>query len=399
MEIIHWFRYRFAKWEYAWLCLILLAVLAMHFTIIGSPDQPVFDEKYYTQDARDILDRQADVRWEHPPLGQLLITSGVFLFGDNPLGWRFLPVIFGALSIVLFYLICRRLGMSKRASYFATFVLGFENLSFLQASLAMLDVYTVTFMLAAFWFYLRGNYLLTGIAICLATLAKLSGAMTLPVLVIHWLIMRRDRPVPFSASLVLSMLLFIELIPLLDFIITGRFVDPVARIFYLVVQTSRVTYSYATHPYASRPWEWLMWFHIMPYWYKPYYTAAISFTVWALIIPSVIYTIFRARKGNEAGIFGIAWFISTYLTLTPLSLIGDRITYLFYFYPTVGAISIGIGLGLSHLIDFGKTKERRWVMWAIIAGVSGFMLLHTGALMVLSPLFAQQAPLIPGIAP
>ena len=399
MEIVKWLRYQFAKfirWEYAWLFLVLAAILAMHFSIINSPNEPLFDEKYYVQDARDILDRHAVTRWEHPPLGQLLITSGVFVFGDNQLGWRFLSVIFGVLSIVLFYLICRRLGMSKRTSYFATFILGFENMNFLQASVAMLDVYTVTFMLAAFWFYLRGNYLLTGIMICLSTLAKLSGAMTLPIIAMHWLILRRDRPVQFSASLILPILLFFELLPLLDFIVTGHFVDPVARIYYLVVQTSKVTYSYATHPYAFRPWDWLIWPLVMPYWYKPYYTAAISFTVWALILPSVVYMIVRALKGNEAGVFGLMWFISTYLTLTLFSLIGDRITYLFYFYPTVGAICIGIALGLSKLIDFDETRKS-WIKWIAILGVSAFFILHIGAFVILSPIFAQQTTLIPSL--
>ena len=35
----------------------------------------------------------------------------MLIFGDNPLGWRFFSVILGAISIVLFYLICRNLSM------------------------------------------------------------------------------------------------------------------------------------------------------------------------------------------------------------------------------------------------------------------------------------------------
>jgi dolichyl-phosphate-mannose--protein O-mannosyl transferase len=134
----------------------------------------------------------------------------------------------------------------------------------------------------------------------------------------------------------------------------------------------------------------------MPYWYKPYYTAAISFTVWALILPSVVYMIVRALKGNEAGVFGLMWFISTYLTLTLFSLIGDRITYLFYFYPTVGAICIGIALGLSKLIDFDETRKS-WIKWIAILGVSAFFILHIGAFVILSPIFAQQTTLIPSL--
>ena len=147
-----------------------------------------------------------------------------------------------------------------------------------------------------------------------------------------------------------------------------------------------VTYSYASHPYATQPWEWLIIPGIMPYWYAPHYTAAISFTIWALIIPAVLYMAYRARKGDSAGWFIVSWFASTYLVWIPLSLITDRITYVYYFYPTVGAICIGIGLVLSQLIDLWNNRKTGKLRWVAISAVPLYLLLHVAIFATLSPL-------------
>ena len=117
------------RWEYTWLCLLLLIVLALHFSTIMSPPAPVFDEQYYVPAARYILQGEGTDRIEHPPLAQLFISAGIFLFGDNPFGWRFFSVLFGLAGIVFFYLICRRLGMPGKYAFLGAFLFSFENLS------------------------------------------------------------------------------------------------------------------------------------------------------------------------------------------------------------------------------------------------------------------------------
>ncbi|GAI29899.1 unnamed protein product, partial [marine sediment metagenome] len=59
------------------------------------PTELVFDEQHYVTEARSILQGGDDLHWEHPPLGKLFIVFGMFLFGDNPLGWRFFSILFG----------------------------------------------------------------------------------------------------------------------------------------------------------------------------------------------------------------------------------------------------------------------------------------------------------------
>ena len=378
---------RVRQWEYFGLALIIVAGLAMHFSIINQPQDVMTDEVYYVNDARNIVNGDGELRAEHPPLGQLLIAAGIAMFGDTTFGWRFFSVIFGAAGIVFFYLVCGRLGMSRRASLIATFLLAFENLTFVQASIAMLDVFSVTFMLAAFWLYLRRSYALSGVAICLATLAKLTGGLALPVIALHWLLTRRDRRAYFGLSMVLAPALFFTTMPFFDAIITGYPVDPIGRVKQLLGVSASITFNGPPHPFASRPWEWLLRPDVMPYYWDPQYVAVISFSIGVLIIPVLIHMVWVIRQGNTVGLFCLLWFTSTYLVWIPLSLITDRMSYIFYFYPTVGAICLGLGWVLSWLMDIARTSMAVRRGRAVLAVCWTYLVFHAVLLILLTPVF------------
>lgn len=155
MEIIRKIWNKLFEKEYTFLCVLIVISLAIHFAIIFNPPKVVFDEVHYVSDARTIITEHATNRLEHPPLAKLIITAGMVIFGDNPFGWRIFSILFGVTNILLLYLICRRLKMSRLASNFAIFLVAFENLNFVQSSVAMLDVFSLTFMLLSFWLYLR----------------------------------------------------------------------------------------------------------------------------------------------------------------------------------------------------------------------------------------------------
>jgi hypothetical protein len=135
----------------------------------------------------------------------------------------------------------------------------------------------------------------------------------------------------------------------------------------------------------SRPWDWILQPKILTYWVDPHYVAMISPSIWALIIPVALYITFRAIKGNSVALFSLLWFASTYLIWIPVSLITDRISYIFYFYPTIGAICIGLALGLSQLSDIGRTGQTgKFRMMARLA-IPGFLLLHLASFVILTP--------------
>lgn len=358
----------------------------MHVVIIHKPPQPIFDEEHYVTDARSILAGEGGLRVEHPPLGRALIATGLVLCGDSPLGWRIFSVLFGTASIVLFYLLCQQLNISHTTRFLATFLLTFENLSFIQASVAMLDVFSVTFMLLSFALYLRGKYLLSAVSVGLSTLSKLSGALAIAVIFLHWLLSGRGHPRHFLPWLLLAPASFLLLMIPLDFLISGQVVNPISNVKTMLSLSSSLTFANTQHPGLSRPWDWVLRPLILPYWYEPHYLGAISFTLWALIVPCVIYMIFKARQGDNAALFGLCWFAGTYLFWIPISIVTDRISFVYYFYPTVGAICIGVALGLSQLLAMSKAKSPSKFKRLTVPAVVAYLVLHFAVFLVLSPL-------------
>jgi predicted membrane-bound dolichyl-phosphate-mannose-protein mannosyltransferase len=372
---------RFAAWEYSGLCLLVILVLALHLATIMQPASQVFDEQYYVPDAVSILNGDGSARIEHPPLGKLIIAGSIAVFGDNPFGWRIMPVISGLACIVLFYLICRRLSLSRRASFLAAFLLALENLSFVQASIAMLDVFSMAFALAAFYVYLKKQYPLAGVMLALAALSKITGALALGVIALHWLIASRKDALRFILSMTMAPVLFLALMPLMNLAVWGAWHNPFDDLLAMYRAASLATFSAYPDPMLSRPWEWLFKPIIITYWVKPHYVGMISPGLWALVIPSMLYAGWKAVKKNAAAIFSCAWFAVMYLLWIPVSLVTDRISYVYYFYPAIGAVCLAMGVWAEEVWREWKGRAGR------LAGgfITLFVLFHLGVFVVLCP--------------
>ena len=72
------------KWEYFWLCLIVLSTLVMHLAILDNVKELILDEQHYIKDARYIFANHSSERTENPPLSKLLIMAGKIHRNNNP---------------------------------------------------------------------------------------------------------------------------------------------------------------------------------------------------------------------------------------------------------------------------------------------------------------------------
>jgi len=354
------------KWEYTPLCFLILMVLIFHFATIMQPSIQSMDEPYYVPAANSILHGESLGRIEHPPLGQSIIASGIWSFGNNPLGWRFFSVIFGTISLILFYLICREVKLPRYATLLATTLLGVDTLSFVQAGVAMLDVFCLTFMFTSVWFYLKKKYIWTGVFIGLATLAKLPGVFALLFILLHWVITNRKNIKWMVIIAATSAVTFLSGLTLLDFAILHKLQNPISRISSMLSFTKSLTYTlYNASKMAKsstipdKPWIWLYHLNGMEFisfdsvkhvWSA--YDMIINPTIWILTIPSILFLLYLTLKRDKAAIFAVCWFAATCIIWIPISLITNRLTYDYYFYPAVGAICIGIALLLSRIKDF-----------------------------------------------
>jgi predicted membrane-bound dolichyl-phosphate-mannose-protein mannosyltransferase len=416
---------KLGNWQYFGLLLLVLFSFFLHIALITQPGEPLFDEIHYVKDARYIIANHATERPEHPPVGKLFIVAGIKIFGDNPWGWRMPAVILSTIGIVLFYDICRRLGASHKMAFLATFLLVFENLTFIHSGMAMLDIYVLFFTILAFWLYLKDWWELAAVSIALAGLSKLSGVLAIIPIGLHWFFIGYKKHLPktplspdagrfqrfiyhygspsrFILAMALAPIAFILLMPAFDYMIGGQWINPISQIKNMSELTTGITFDAyidpATNlfkaPLPSRPWEWLLsptgsfyaygWLFnsskytlaVLSYWFNPDYTGILSPTIWFAGLFVIPFLIWRCFKKENPAIFALCWIIGTWFVWIPLSLITYRVSFIFYYLPTTGALCIGTMLILKFLMDKAQARPAGKSKRFLELTVALFLLLH-----------------------
>ena len=161
----------------SWVLTGIVTAVAFVLRIIGVgyPRYLIFDETYYAKDAYSMLHYGYERQWPdpmeatnkafvdgdysflqdgpsfvvHPPLGKWLIAIGEQLFGVNSFGWRFMPVVFGALLVLMTIRLARRLSRSTMVGIIAGILLTFDGLAFTMSRIALLDIFQAFFIVAA----------------------------------------------------------------------------------------------------------------------------------------------------------------------------------------------------------------------------------------------------------
>jgi dolichyl-phosphate-mannose--protein O-mannosyl transferase len=322
----------------------------------------------------------------------------IYVFTDNAVGWRFFSVIFGTIGIIVFYFICRKLKFSWKATMIATFLFAFEDMTFLHSGLALLDVYMVTFMLAAVLAYLDEKYILMGVLVALSALCKLDGVLIFLAIFLHWAIYRKDKEKSFTISLFTAAVSFVVLLVFFDIFIKGGIENPITRINSLLTSEAANKFTIPKLSISSRPWVWIYPQFINPdynspvilYNSVPQYVSFVSSTIQILVIPTIGYMIYKAIKKSRTAGLVLLWFLATYLVWIPINMVTNRVTFVFYFLMTTPAICIGIAMAISDWLDYLKKRrialDRLSTGMALSYGAIGFyLLLHMAIFIVFNP--------------
>lgn len=188
---------------------LLLIVLAFSFLTrlysISSPSKEYFDEVYHAFTARLILHNDPKAwewwnphpegfayEWTHPPVGKYFMALGMVIFGENSFGWRFPGVIFGTISVYLLYLIVKQLFKDELLAIISASVLALDGIFLVLSRIAMADVYLLTFILASFYFFLKGKNLLSSVFLGIALATKWSALWLIPIIFVsHFLLSKK----------------------------------------------------------------------------------------------------------------------------------------------------------------------------------------------------------------
>ncbi len=339
----------------------------------------IFDEWYYVNVARVILGLPQSVgsnglppyvnavpgidpNHEHPPLAKLLIALSIYLLGDNGYGWRIPSVIFGSIGVLVFYLLMKKIANYKMVPLLAAFLFSFDNLIFVQSRIAILDIFMLTFMMLGFYWYLGGHYYLSGFAMALSTLAKITGAAGFFVVaIVHLARFARDHPKDrpwtqlfawFEKYAIAYAASFLLILTVLDRF-WGGYPNPFAHIQFILNYSASLVSS-CPNGIISCPWQWLINQVQIPYLIvsvqvtggdvtRKYdsiaFWGAMNPAILYLTIPAVLYSAYSYyQKKSDFTLFTFVWFAVTYLPYYPAVLFGHRVTYLFYFLTTMPAV-------------------------------------------------------------
>ena len=183
------------------------------------------------------------MEWTHPPLGKLLMTIPIIIFGFSPFTYRLMGVIAGILMIPVIYILAKRLFKRTKWAFLAGLLMAFDNFHLAHTRLATVDSFLVLFILLACLFMKQyidlgkdddfkpkaKNLLLSGLFIGCAIATKWTGLyalLGLGILFFSHLFKqyedgrRKKFNYNMASKITLAGLVILSLIPILIYYIT-----------------------------------------------------------------------------------------------------------------------------------------------------------------------------------
>lgn len=370
-----------------------------------------FDEIYHARTAYEHLHHMPVYEWTHPPLGKIIISIGIALFGMNPFGWRIAGTVFGIFMIPIIYIFAKKLLKKQWLAIVTCILFTFDFMHFAQTRIATIDVY-VTFFIMLMYLFMFKYYTMSfndtpvkktllPLALCgtsmgLGIASKWTGIYAgagLAVIFFYTLFVRwreykyallnpngetdgikhKDVIDNFRNNIGITLgwcVIFFVIVPA---IIYGLSYIP-----YLLVpdsqglktiidnQHSMLTYHGktvlgSTHPYSSRWYEWII--MKRPIWYysgtvsdgvKEGISAFGNPLVWWLGIPAFFWLIYNAiMKKDKKCVFLIIAYLTQLVPWIPI----ERLTFIYHYFPCVPFITLMIGYSIKLLYDEAKNKK------------------------------------------
>jgi dolichyl-phosphate-mannose-protein mannosyltransferase len=346
--------------RYAPISAILSFALSFRLWRLDSPKGYIFDEIYYAKNAFSLISSGVELDQEggaefvvHPPLGKWLIGIGIKLFGNNEFGWRSSSALFGSASVLLIYLITKRLFKSEFLALSAALLMALDGLSLVMSRVALLDIFLMFFILLTFYFLLKENYWLSGLAIGLGVSTKWSAAFLIPVLLLLTLKLKE-----LNLSQILKRAGQFIFLPMAIYLTSwiGWFVsdkgwsrnsgsNPISSLWnYHFEILNFHTNLVEKHSYSANPWSWLVLGRPTSFYYQSgdscgtgecaqeILAMGTPLLWWSAVIAVAITLGFYLKTVNKSAEIVLAGFAGTYL---PWFIFQDRTMFYFYSITTL----------------------------------------------------------------
>jgi len=355
-----------------------------------------FDEIYHARTAYENIQGVYPYETSHPPLGKLILSVGIRLFGMTPFGWRCMGTLTGVLMLPVLYAFLKRLFGNTALSACGTVVFAFDFMHFVQTRLATIDSYAVLFVLLMYYYMYRfvterklRCLALSGISFGLGAACKwtciYAGAGLAVIWLVHWLFrLKKENAARPLAENILFCLIFFVAVPCAIYYASyypygkaiglsgpGMYLEPRYAKLVWDNQVSMFTYHVgvnATHPYSSRWYEWM--FNARPILYYLRYGEGTKSAIACFVSPLLCWGGLFAmlgmgylavwRRDKKAGFIVIGYLAQ----LVPWMFV-ERITFEYHYF----ACTVFLTLALCYVLDTLRRtgKQGRCAMYAVAA--------------------------------
>jgi dolichyl-phosphate-mannose--protein O-mannosyl transferase len=360
-----------------------------------------FDEIYFVRAAKEYLAQREVFEWTHPPLGKLIIATGISLFSFSPLGWRLISVVFAALMIPVVYVTGFVMFKTRFAACVSSLLLSLDFMHFTMGRIGTVDTFLVFFStVSILFFYLNYDqisksvganprYIFLGsvfasLAICVKWTAVLGVAGQIFLMVFATLIAS-----PRAESIIVRLRSLVRplLMTFLSFIF-GGLIYVSTYIPYLTIghtfgdlinlQIRMFGFHSGLPPEHSFASSWVTWpLMLRPFRffikYLPGDTISIinamgNPAIWWFGLAAVLIALLMGIKERKANfIFLIVLYLSQ---LLPYALI-TRDTYIYHYYPEVPLLVLIIAGLLSEF--WVEQRSRKYIVLYLMAVAIAFI--------------------------
>ncbi len=375
------------------------------------PDEPTylnstyFDEIYHARTAYENVRDVYPYEVSHPPLGKLIISVGIRLFGMTPFGWRFMGTLFGVIMLPFLYIFLKNLFGVTAIAACGTAIFAFDFMHYTQTRIATIDTYAVIFILIAYFFFYRFLTVdrddpllpkwryrlplaLSGIFWGIGCASKwtviYAGAGLGLLWLLYWIFRGRGLTragrwrtllrelggnIPFC-------LVFFLLVPCVIYYVSyypyghARGMEGLGMFFQkeyldIVLDNQEFMFTYhngvsSPHPYASRWYQWLVDARPILYYLESYddgtksaFAAFLNpLLCWGGLLAMFAMGYRTFAKKDKKALFILVGYLSQLLPWLPIS----RPTFAYHYFPCV----IFLTLALSHVFNLIRISSVRW---------------------------------------
>ncbi len=354
-----------------------------------------FDEIYYARTAYEYTKGIDCYEWSHPPLGKLIMTIPVYLFGFSPFTYRFMGNLFGIFLIPIMYILAKKLTKEKKYAILGALLMMFDTFHFAHTRIAVIDSFQLVFILLSVLFmicyldtkekkykYLILSGIFFGCSISTKWNAFYIGLGLGIIFLIHMIKDYQNKKETIKELLLvfLSFIIIPIVIYLLSYILFPTIMNYDRTILGIIDQTKRM-FEYhnnltASHPFSSKWYEWPL--MIRPVWLYTSDTGTdIRRTIvdignpmiwWSGIFAFFYLIVETIKEKKKETLWLIIMILSSFLPYLWIS----RPMYLYHYFITLPFIMLGIVFAMKKITEITMDNK---VYYAYIIFVIIFFIL------------------------